>query len=99
METTAITRNLTVVRNINESDYVEDDDSDDADAVTQITRLTAIAKLVDDSNFHDDTLCQLLDAARLNLIGEQAKKALMRAARTRVDELSHQVGTWCCSQG
>lgn len=91
-----MTRNLTIVRNASEKDCVEADStevsSEDADAVSQITRLTAIARLVDDSTFHDDTLCQLLDAARLNLIGEQAKKALMRAARTRVDELSRQVG-------
>lgn len=91
LETMAITRNLTVVRSVDESDFIEDDESD-ADAVTQITRITAIAKLVDNSTFHDDTLCQLLDAARLNLIGEQAKRALMRAARTRVNELSRQVG-------
>lgn len=51
------------------------------------TSATEVGKLVDRSSFHDDTLCQLLDAARLNLIGEEAKKALMRAARARVIEL------------
>jgi hypothetical protein len=35
-----------------------------------------VKNLVADSKFHDDVLCQLLDAARLNLIGEEAKKAL-----------------------
>ncbi|ORX39184.1 hypothetical protein BD324DRAFT_618757 [Kockovaella imperatae] len=43
--------------------------------------------LVKESKFHDETLCQLLDAARLNLIGSEAKKALNRAARDRVTEL------------
>jgi hypothetical protein len=43
--------------------------------------------MVEDSRFHDETLCQLLDAARLNLIGGEAKKALNRAARARVVEL------------
>ena len=46
-----------------------------------------IKHLVSDSRFHDEILCQLLDAARLNLIGEEAKKALNRAARARVIEL------------
>jgi hypothetical protein len=43
--------------------------------------------MVHDSRFHDETLCQLLDAARLNLIGGEAKKALNRAARARLVEL------------
>ncbi len=89
LQTTKITRNLTLVKTLD--DYELDESDTEADAVSQITRLTNIAKLVDDSTFHDDTLCQLLDAARLNLIGDQAKKALMRAARTRVDELSRQL--------
>jgi hypothetical protein len=46
-----------------------------------------VKKIVAESKFHDDTLCQLLDAARLNLIGGEAKKALNRAARARVVEL------------
>lgn len=46
-----------------------------------------VGHLVQASSFHDETLCQLLDAARLNLIGEEAKRALMRAARARVIEL------------
>lgn len=51
------------------------------------TTTSNVKQLVADSRFHDDTLCQLLDAARLNLIGGEAKKALNRAARTRVSEL------------
>lgn len=51
------------------------------------TTVSNVKKLVADSKFHDETLCQLLDAARLNLIGEEAKKALNRAARARVIEL------------
>lgn len=51
------------------------------------TTTTQVKQLVKGSSFHDETLCQLLDAARLNLIGEEAKRALMRAARCRVVEL------------
>nr|XP_018259292.1 uncharacterized protein I303_08220 [Kwoniella dejecticola CBS 10117]OBR81450.1 hypothetical protein I303_08220 [Kwoniella dejecticola CBS 10117] len=51
------------------------------------TTISNVKKLVAESRFHDETLCQLLDAARLNLIGEAAKKALQRAARARVIEL------------
>lgn len=51
------------------------------------TTVSNVKKIVADSRFHDETLCQLLDAARLNLIGEEAKKALNRAARARVVEL------------
>lgn len=51
------------------------------------TTTSNVKQLVADSRFHDDTLCQLLDAARLNLIGGEAKKALNRAARARVSEL------------
>ncbi|WOO84925.1 uncharacterized protein LOC62_06G008435 [Vanrija pseudolonga] len=51
------------------------------------TTTTNVHNMVEQSSFHDETLCQLLDAARLNLVGEQAKKALMRAARARVIEL------------
>jgi len=46
-----------------------------------------VPQMVQRSTFHDETLCQLLDASRLNLLGEEAKKALMRAARARVVEL------------
>jgi len=46
-----------------------------------------VKHIVAESKFHDETLCQLLDAARLNLIGEEAKRALNRAARARVIEL------------
>jgi hypothetical protein len=51
------------------------------------TTISNVKKIVADSRFHDETLCQLLDAARLNLIGGEAKKALNRAARARVIEL------------
>ncbi|KAK8843968.1 hypothetical protein IAR55_006760 [Kwoniella newhampshirensis] len=51
------------------------------------TTISNVKKLVAESKFHDETLCQLLDAARLNLIGDEAKKALQRAARARVIEL------------
>lgn len=51
------------------------------------TTTSNVKQLVASSRFHDDTLCQLLDAARLNLIGGEAKKALNRAARARVTEL------------
>jgi hypothetical protein len=51
------------------------------------TTVSNVKKIVAESRFHDDTLCQLLDAARLNLIGGEAKKALNRAARARVVEL------------
>lgn len=51
------------------------------------TTTSNVKHLVANSKFHDETLCQLLDAARLNLIGGEAKKALNRAARARVTEL------------
>ncbi|WVQ93108.1 hypothetical protein IAU59_000172 [Kwoniella sp. CBS 9459] len=51
------------------------------------TTVSNVKKLVAESRFHDETLCQLLDAARLNLIGDEAKKALQRAAKARVIEL------------
>ncbi|GMK55854.1 hypothetical protein CspeluHIS016_0209100 [Cutaneotrichosporon spelunceum] len=91
LETTDLTRNLTLVKTLDTHDHFDHESDSEADAVSQITRLTNIARLVDESPFHDDTLCQLLDAARLNLIGDQAKKVLMRAARTRVDELSREL--------
>lgn len=55
--------------------------------ISASTTPSRVKNLVADSKFHDDVLCQLLDAARLNLIGEEAKKALNRAARARVIEL------------
>jgi len=51
------------------------------------TTTTNVKHLVAESKFHDDTLCQLLDAARLNLIGTEAKRALHKAAKARVTEL------------
>lgn len=51
------------------------------------TSASNVKKLVQNSSFHDETLCELLEAARLNLIGPEAKKALQRAARARVIEL------------
>lgn len=53
------------------------------------TTATNIKQLVAESKCHDETLCQLLDAARLNLIGDKAKKALNGAARARIIELSN----------
>lgn len=58
-----------------------------ASVVTASTTPSKVKRLVAESKFHDETLCQLLDAARLNLIGDEAKKALTRAARARVIEL------------
>lgn len=51
------------------------------------TSASNVKQLVANSKFHDETLCQLLDAARLKLIGGEARKALQRAARARVIEL------------
>jgi hypothetical protein len=51
------------------------------------TTASNVKKLVAESKYHDETLCQLLDAAQLNLIGKEAKRALNRAARTRITEL------------
>lgn len=51
------------------------------------TTASNVKRLASDSKFHDETLCQLLEAARLNLIGGEAKRALNRAARARVIEL------------
>jgi hypothetical protein len=55
--------------------------------VSMSTSPSNVKELVENSKFHDEILCQLLDAARLNLIGSEAKKALQRAARARVIEL------------
>lgn len=51
------------------------------------TTASNIKRLVSDSGVHDEELCQLLDGAKLNLLGSIAKKALQRAARARVIEL------------
>ena len=51
------------------------------------TTQSNVKHIVSESKFHDETLCQLLDAASLNLIGPDAKRALQRAARARVIEL------------
>jgi hypothetical protein len=51
------------------------------------TTATNVAHMVADSKFHDEALCELLEAAKLNLIGKEAKKALRRAAKARVIEL------------
>lgn len=51
------------------------------------TTPSKVKHLVSESKFHDETLCQLLDAAGLNLIEPDAKRALQRAARARVIEL------------
>ena len=60
--------------------------SPSAASVTPTTH-SHVKRLVEDSKYHDETLCQLLDAARLNLIGEEAKRALNRAAKARVADL------------
>ena len=52
-----------------------------------LTTASHVKEIVSQSRFHDETLCQLLDAARLNLVGSEAKKALSRAASERVAEL------------
>lgn len=48
---------------------------------------TKLQGLLDRSSFHDEVLCQLLDAIHNRLIGEEAQKALIRAAKARVIEL------------
>lgn len=71
------------------------------------TTASNIRRLVSNSGVHDEQLCQLLDAAKLNLIGAEAKKALQRAARARVIELrdareTQEVSLFnrcCCSCG
>ena len=52
------------------------------------TTASNVKAIVADSKFHDETLCQLLDAARLNLVGDEAKKALRKAAKARVRQLN-----------
>ena len=51
------------------------------------TTASNVKHLVKESRFHDEKLGQLLDAARLNLVGSEAKKALNKAAKARVVEL------------
>jgi hypothetical protein len=63
------------------------------------TSASNIKKLVHESGVHDEVLCQLLDAAKLNLIGSEAKKALQRAARARVIELRDARETQAVSGG
>lgn len=58
--------------------------SNGSDAGTGFTQLRG---LVDRSSFHDEVLCQLMDAIHNRLIGEEAQKALIRAAKARVLEL------------
>lgn len=58
-----------------------------SDFSTSLTTASNIQQIVANSAHHDEVLCQLLDAARLNLIGAEAKKALNRAAKARVIEL------------
>lgn len=56
----------------------------DSEASSSFTKLQG---LLDRSSFHDEILCQLLDAIHNRLIGEEAQKALIRAAKARVVEL------------
>jgi hypothetical protein len=51
------------------------------------TTQTEVDRVVKDSHFHDDALCQMLDAARMNAVGEEARRALRHAARQRVVQL------------
>lgn len=66
---------------------IEDPEPSPASLLSMSTSPSNVKQLVEHSKFHDEILCQLLDAARLNLIGSEAKKALQRAARARVIEL------------
>jgi hypothetical protein len=54
-----------------------------------LTTQTEVDRVVQDSHFHDDALCQMLDAARMERLGEEARRALRRAARQRVHQLKH----------
>ncbi|WWC72987.1 uncharacterized protein I206_106951 [Kwoniella pini CBS 10737] len=74
------------VHDDNENEIEEEDEISHHESAAPTT-ISNVKKLVAESRFHDETLCQLLDAARLNLIGDAAKKALQRAARARVIEL------------
>lgn len=62
-----------------------------ADNADRYSRAMTTASLVDDlvqgSHHHDETLCQLLLAARNTKLGDAAKRALRHAARKRVMEL------------
>jgi hypothetical protein len=63
--------------------------ADDVSCVSSAVPTEMVPQMVHRSSFHDETLCQLMDASRLNLLGDEAKKALKRAARARVVELKH----------
>lgn len=70
-----------------QASVLEDAEPSPASLLSMSTSPSNVKQLVENSKFHDEILCQLLDAARLNLIGAEAKKALQRAARARVIEL------------
>ena len=55
---------------------------------TATTTMSLVNQIVTDSRFHDDSLCDLLRAARDDSLGDAAKKALRRAARERVMDLT-----------
>jgi len=55
---------------------------------TATTTLSLVNQIVTDSRFHDDALCDLLRAARDDSLGIAAKKAVRRAARERVMDLT-----------
>lgn len=48
------------------------------------TTMSLVDRIVSDSRFHDDALCDLLKAARDEGMGEAARKAVRKAARERV---------------
>jgi hypothetical protein len=55
---------------------------------TATTTMSLVNQIVSDSRFHDDALCDLLRAARDVNLGTAANKALRRAARERVMDLT-----------
>jgi len=55
---------------------------------TATTTMSLVNQIVTDSRFHDDALCDLLRAARDDSLGDAAKKAVRRAARERVMDLT-----------
>lgn len=55
-----------------------------------LTTASLIDELVQGSHYHDETLCQLLSAARNEELGDAAKRAVRHAARHRVMQLMSQ---------
>lgn len=52
-----------------------------------LTTASLVDNLVRGSHYHDETLCQLLLAARNTKLGDAAKRAVRHAARKRVMQL------------